>query len=73
MNAAQFGHIECMKVLLDRGAQVNFQGYVSTLSGQASCLVLMAARARGEGVIVRSCMGFCLTSTGVWQVLVRLY
>ena len=30
MLASQFGHVECVKILLDRGAQANLQDKVST-------------------------------------------
>ena len=36
IKASTYGHVECVKVLLDRGAQANLQAKVSTVPDQTN-------------------------------------
>ena len=38
IRASAYGHVECVKVLLDRGAQANLQDKVSTVPDQTNGL-----------------------------------
>ena len=40
MKASEYGHVECVKILLERGAQANTQDKVSS-SRPVQCLLLI--------------------------------